>query len=48
MVTFIDNSTLAQLCPNDMRNAIAHTLNYQKRKKSDTRFGFNFTKTFIF
>ena len=33
MVTFIDNSTLAQLCPNDMRNAIAHTLNYPERKK---------------
>ena len=28
MVTFIDNSTLAQLCPNDMRHAIAYTLNY--------------------
>ena len=48
MVTFIDNSTLAQLCPNDMRNAIAHTLNYPEKKKSYTRFGFNFTKTFIF
>ena len=34
MVTFIDNSTLAQLCPNDMRNAIAHTLNYPERKKN--------------
>ena len=34
MVTFIDNSTLAQLCPNDMRNAIAHTLHYPKRKKN--------------
>ena len=33
MVTFIDNSTLAQLGPNDMRNAIAHTLNYPERKK---------------
>ena len=33
MVTYIDNSTLAQLCPNDMRNAIAHTLNYPERKK---------------
>ncbi len=33
MVTFIDNSTLAQLCPNDMRNAIAHTLNFPERKK---------------
>ena len=33
MVTFIDNSTLAHLCPNDMRNAIAHTLNYPERKK---------------
>jgi len=33
MVTFIDNSTLAQLCTNDMRNAIAYTLNYPERKK---------------
>mgnify|MGYP003327061504 CR=1 FL=1 len=32
MVTFIDNSTLAQLCPNDMRHAIAYTLNYPKRR----------------
>ncbi len=31
-VTFIDNSTLAQLCPNDMRHAIAYTLNYPKRR----------------
>ena len=32
MVTFIDNSTLAQLCPNDMRHAIAYTLNYPERR----------------
>ena len=32
-VTFIDNSTLAQLCPNDMRHAIAYTLNFPERKK---------------
>ena len=49
MVTFIDNSTLAQLCPNDMRNAIAHTLNYPERKKNSyKRFGSNFTKKSIF
>ena len=33
MVTFVDNSTLAQLGPNDMRHAIAYTLNYPERKK---------------
>ena len=34
MVTFIDNSTLAQLCSNDMRNSIAYTLNYPVRREN--------------